>query len=104
MACVFVKLACNCMLSSIKDDIADVTCPCPFAVGCNGGCESLQWALQAAMEADPAFAQAVMDAINGFHELERLAMRVAIVADPRLHCILPSTTCCIWTGRGSSGI
>jgi len=56
MSCVFVKLACNCMLSSIKDDIADVTCPCQFAVGCKGGCESLQWALQAAMEADPAFA------------------------------------------------
>ena len=24
MACVFVKLACNCMLSGIKEDIADV--------------------------------------------------------------------------------
>ncbi len=30
-----------------------------------------------------------MDAINGFNELERMAMRAAIVADPRLHCILP---------------
>jgi hypothetical protein len=41
------------------------------------------------MEADPAFAHAVMDAINGFNELEREATRAAIVADPRLHCILP---------------
>ncbi len=41
------------------------------------------------MEADPAFAQAVMDAINGFNELEWQAMRAAIVADMRLHCILP---------------
>jgi len=41
------------------------------------------------MEADPAFAQAVVDAINGFNELERLAMRAAIMADPRLHRILP---------------
>ncbi len=41
MVYVFVKLACNCMLSGIKDDIADVTCPCQFAVGCKGGCESL---------------------------------------------------------------
>jgi hypothetical protein len=30
-----------------------------------------------------------MDAINGFNELERQAMIAAIVADPRLHCILP---------------
>jgi len=45
VSCVFVKLACNCMLSGIKDDIADVTSPCQFAVGCKGGCESLQWAL-----------------------------------------------------------
>ncbi len=89
MACVFVKLACNCMLSSIKDDIEEVTGPSQFAVGCKGGCEALQWALQAAMEADPDFAQAVMDAINGFNELERLAMRAAILADPRLHRILP---------------
>jgi hypothetical protein len=89
MACVFVKLACNCMLFGIKDDIADFIGPCQFAVGCKGGCESLQWAMHAAMEADPAFAQAVMNAINGFNELERHAMRAAIVADPRLHCILP---------------
>jgi hypothetical protein len=41
------------------------------------------------MEADPAFAQAIMDAIDGFNELERHAMRAAIVADTRLHCILP---------------
>ena len=27
MACVFVKLACNCVLSGIKDDIAKVTGP-----------------------------------------------------------------------------
>jgi len=77
------------MLSGIKDDITDVTGPCQLAVGCKGGWESLQWALQAAMEADHAFAHAGMDAINGFNELERQAMRAAIVADPRLHCILP---------------
>ena len=41
MACVFVKLACNCMLSGIKDDIADVTGPGQFVVGCKGGYESL---------------------------------------------------------------
>jgi hypothetical protein len=41
------------------------------------------------MEADPDFAHAVLDALNGFNELERHAMRAAIVADPRLHCILP---------------
>ena len=79
----------NCTLSGIKDDIADVTGPTQFAVGCKGGCESLQWALHVAMEADPDFAHAVMDAINGFNELERYAIRAAIVADPRLHCILP---------------
>ena len=58
-------------------------------MGCKGGCESLQWALQVAMEADPNFAQEVMDDINGYNELERQAMRAAIVADPCLHCILP---------------
>ena len=41
------------------------------------------------MEVDPTFAHAVMDAINGFNELEWQAIRVPIVADPRLHCILP---------------
>jgi len=41
------------------------------------------------MEADPAFAQTVTDAINGFNELERHAMRAAIVTGTRLHCILP---------------
>ncbi len=41
------------------------------------------------MEADVAFAQAEMDAINGFNEFERHATRAAIVADKRLHCILP---------------
>jgi len=41
------------------------------------------------MEANLAFAQAVMDVINGFNEFKRQAMRAAIVADPRLHCILP---------------
>ena len=61
MACVFVKLACNCMLSGIKDNIEDVTGPSQFAVGCKGGCESLQWTIHVAMEADPEFAQAVMD-------------------------------------------
>jgi hypothetical protein len=42
MACVFVKLACTCVLSGIKDHIAYVTGPCQFAVGWKGGCESLQ--------------------------------------------------------------
>jgi hypothetical protein len=41
MACVFLKQACNCMLLGIKDDLADGTGPCQFAVGCKGGCESL---------------------------------------------------------------
>jgi hypothetical protein len=41
------------------------------------------------MEADPELAQPAMDVINGFNELERLAMRAALVADPRLHCLLP---------------
>jgi hypothetical protein len=30
-----------------------------------------------------------MDATNGFNELERHVMRAAIVADTRLHCLLP---------------
>ncbi len=41
------------------------------------------------MEADSAFTHVILDAINGFNELERQAMRAAIVADPWLHCILP---------------
>ena len=41
------------------------------------------------MDVDLAFAHAVMDDIDGFNELERQAMRAAIVADTRLHCILP---------------
>ena len=41
------------------------------------------------MEANLAFAEMVMDAINGFNELEREAMRAAIVAYTRLRCILP---------------
>jgi len=41
------------------------------------------------MEAYLAFAQVVMDAINGFNELKRHPMRAAIMADTRLHCILP---------------
>ncbi len=89
MACVFVKLACNCVLSGIKDDIADVTGPYQFARGCKGGCESLQWALQVAMKADLALAEATMYGINGFNELERQAMMSAIVADTCLHNILP---------------
>jgi len=89
MACVFVKLACICMLSGIKDDTVDVTRPCQLAVGCKGGREALQWAIHVAMEADPEFAQAVMDSINGFNELERQAMRAPLVADTRLHCLLP---------------
>jgi len=40
------------------------------------------------MGVDPDFAHAVMYAINGFNELERHAMRVAILAEPRIHCIL----------------
>jgi hypothetical protein len=73
MACVFVKLACNCVLAAIKDDIAEVTGPCQFVVGYKGGCESMQWASQAAMEADPSFAHTVMDAINGCNEMKRHA-------------------------------
>jgi hypothetical protein len=42
IACVFVKLACNCVISGIKDDIANVTGPGQIAVGCKGGCKSLQ--------------------------------------------------------------
>jgi hypothetical protein len=83
-----MKLVCNCTIYGINDDIAEVTGPCQFAVGCKGGCESLQWALHVAMEADLGFAHAVMDAINGFNELERHATRAAIVADPRLYGIL----------------
>jgi hypothetical protein len=41
------------------------------------------------MEADPSFAPAIMDAINGLNEMERHAMRAAIVADTRMHGILP---------------
>jgi hypothetical protein len=41
------------------------------------------------METDLAFAHAAIDVINGFNELERQAMRAAIVADPRLYFILP---------------
>ena len=41
------------------------------------------------MEVDPEFEQAVMDAINGVNELERLAMRASLVADTPLHCLLP---------------
>jgi hypothetical protein len=89
MACVFVKLASNCMLFGIKDDIENVTGPWQFAVGCKGGSKSLQWAIRVAMEAGLEFAQAVMDAINGFNELKRQAMRAALVADTRLHCLLP---------------
>ncbi len=40
------------------------------------------------MEADLAFAQAIMDAINGFNKLERYVMKAAIATDPRLHYIL----------------
>jgi hypothetical protein len=40
------------------------------------------------MEADSDFAHAVMDAIDGFNELERWAMRAAILVNPRYHCIL----------------
>ena len=28
MACIFVKLACKCVMPDIKDDIANVTGPC----------------------------------------------------------------------------
>jgi hypothetical protein len=42
-----------------------------------------------AIEADPSLAHAFMDAINGFNEMERQAMRVAIGADVRVHNILP---------------
>jgi hypothetical protein len=89
MAYVFVKLAVNWVLSGIKDDIAKVTGPGQFAVGCKKGCKSLQWTLPVAMEVDLEFAHAVMDAVNGFNELESHATRAAIVADPRLHCIFP---------------
>jgi hypothetical protein len=41
IACVFLKLACNCVLARIKDDIADIAGPCRFTVGCKGGCEPL---------------------------------------------------------------
>jgi len=41
------------------------------------------------MEADLDYAQAVMNAINGFNELERQAMSATIVVNPRPHCILP---------------
>ena len=37
MACVFVKLACNCTMHGIKDDIADVTGSSKFAVRYKGG-------------------------------------------------------------------
>ena len=71
MACVFVMLACNFVLSGIKDDIAKVTGPGQFMVGCKGRCESLQWVLHVAMEADLTFAHTVMDALNEFNEMER---------------------------------
>ena len=85
----FVNRACNSGLAGIKDDIAYDTGRCRFVVGCKEECESLQWALLVTMEADLAFAQSVMDVINGFNELERQATRAAIVADTRLHCIIP---------------
>jgi len=37
MSCVFVKLACKCVMSVIKDDIMKVMGPCKFAVGSKGG-------------------------------------------------------------------
>ena len=42
MACVFVKLACKCVMSGIKYDIAKVSGPWQFAMGCKGGFDSLQ--------------------------------------------------------------
>jgi hypothetical protein len=41
------------------------------------------------MDADLAFTYAIMDVINEFNELERQAMMAAIVANTRLHCVLP---------------
>jgi hypothetical protein len=37
MAGMFVKLACNCVLSCIKDDIAEITGPCHYVVDCKEG-------------------------------------------------------------------
>ncbi len=41
------------------------------------------------MEADLGLAHAVMDAINGFNEMDRQATRAAIETNLRLYCILP---------------
>jgi hypothetical protein len=58
----------------------------------------MQWAPQVAMDAEFGFAAAVMDAINGFNELEREAMHVVIVPDKHLHRIL-SLYDIMYTGR-----
>jgi hypothetical protein len=76
-------------MAVIKNDIAEVTGIGQIVVGCKGGCKSLQWALQVAIEADPSFAHAFVDAINGFNEMERHATRLNIVAATRLHNIFP---------------
>jgi hypothetical protein len=103
MVCVFVKLACKYVLVDIKEDIAEVTSPCQFAVSCKGGCESLQWAPHVAMEAYLGFAQACNDAFNDFNELEREAMQRPLWRISDCTGSSPCTTCCTLTELESFG-
>jgi hypothetical protein len=38
----FSKLACNCILIAVRSDVVNITGQEQLAVGCKGGCESLQ--------------------------------------------------------------
>jgi hypothetical protein len=49
----------------------------------------LQWALQMAMEANPALAGARLDAVNAYGEIERECIEATIKANPFLHRLLP---------------
>ena len=47
------------------------------------------WALQVALEGELCLAACCLDAVNGFNELERDAMRASIVAHTHMHKLLP---------------
>jgi len=89
MGAAVVKIACNCALLLIKEDMGLAVGPSRFAVETKGGCALLQWDLQMAMEARPNLAAANLDASNAFDEIERDCIEAAIKANPYLHSLLP---------------
>jgi hypothetical protein len=85
MGSTLVKVASNCVLSLLKGNMGPTIGQAQFFVEIKGGCNQVQWAI----ESSGRLSTTCLDDINAFDEIERACIKVALLANPFLHMLIP---------------